>query len=295
MGAVRAFASALGSTLALVVVLAIAAAIVVVRTESRAVGAPPDVNAMRAVAAEGLEAAIGKGGSGVTFDVTQVTTLYAKDGGPRIEVTAPEDQTKVVAIVDSRYIGSVFSAGAWNADAFWMEMRASQDAQADYATADFFARVLERDGELWRDDGVGWYLASESPGVGMDPATARLLPNLLRSLSGASTIESRQLDGRVQQGLRGTSAPEVFPGVIAADGASFTETAFQVECWFDELGRLVQLEAQARNLNQTTYDLVSKTVITFSYGTTGDPPMPAPTMAPEAPPTSEPVAGEVQP
>jgi hypothetical protein len=295
VGAFGRFVSALGSALSLLVLLTAAAAIVFVRTGSAAAGGQPTVDGMRATAADGLEAAMGAGGAGISFEVVQRNTLYAKEGGPRIEQTAPDDQTKVVAVVDELYLFSVITRGGVTADAFWMEMRGTQAPIADFSAAEYFARVLEQDGKLWRDDGFGWYLTDESPGVGMDPVTARLLPSLLRSLDKAASIEPIQLDGRLAQGIRGTSVPAAYPGVIAADGAAFTETSFAVDCWFDEQGRLVRLEARAKNLNQTTYDLLSTTVVTFSYGAPGDPPEPTPLMAPEVPPTSEPVAAEVQP
>lgn len=216
-----------------------------------------------------------------------------KAGGPPIELTDPSDQTKVIALVDQRYVNSIITHGGITGNAFWMELRGSLDPKADFASAEFFARVLERDGTLWRDDGVGWYLTDESPGVGMDPATARLLPSLLNSLGGASTLELKLVEGRSLTGIRGEATPTAYPGVIAADGSDFTDKTFQVDCWFDEQGRLVRLEARARNLRQTTYDLISETVVTFSYGPPGEPPDPTPTIAPEIPPTSEPEAAQV--
>jgi hypothetical protein len=243
---------------------------------------------------DALEAALGPGGSGVAFEVSQQSTLYAKPEGPRIELRSADDPTTVIGIVDEHVIGTVLSEGGVTADAFWMEVRVSIDpASADWSEAGFFARVLEQNGTLWRDDGAGWYLTDVSPGVGMDPGTARALVGALRSLEGVSALEPAAFDGQTLTGIRGTSTPEAYPGVIAADGASFTEQAFQVDCWFDDAGRLVWLEARARNLNQETYDLISHTVVTFTYEPPGDPPEPSPTMAPEPLPTSEPEAAEV--
>jgi hypothetical protein len=287
------FLSAARSAVALLVLLIGAAAIVLVRTGSVAGGTPPSVDHLRTAAADSLETALGAGGSGIGFEVTQTNTLHAKEGGPQIEVTAPDDQTKVVGLVDEYQVSTIFSRGAVTPSVFWMEMRGSQAAMPDFSTADFFARVVDRSGELWRDDGIGWYRTDESPGVGMDPATARLLPDLLRSLDKAAALEPKLLDGRMASGIRGTSVPSAYPGVIAADGATFTEKAFEVDCWFDDQGRLVRLEARAQNLNQTTYDLIATTVVTFSYGAPGDPPETTPTKAPEVLPTSDP-ASEVQ-
>jgi hypothetical protein len=288
--------SSLWSALAMLTLLLGAAAVVAVRAGGVSGAAPGSVEALRTAAAESLEHAISVGGSGLSFEVIQRSTLYAKPGGPRIELRDPADPKTIIGVADQYEVGSILSRGGVTADAFWMELSvATKDQPANFSAAEFFARVLERDGKLWRDDGVGWYLTEQSPGVGMDPATARLLPGLLRSLSDAAAIEPAQIDGRLLTGIRGTSTPAAFPGVIAADGAALTEESFGVDCWFDDQGRLVRLEARARNIKQPTYDLVADTVVTFSYGAPGDPPNPAPTMAPEVPPTSEPEAAGVQP
>ncbi|MBI2781170.1 MAG: RHS repeat protein [Chloroflexi bacterium] len=251
---------------------------------------PLTADERKAGAADRFEAALAAGGSGVTFEVTQHNTLYARAGGPKIELTDPADQTKVVAQVDERYVNTILSQGSVTADAFWMEMRVSRAFDAMFAKADFLVRVQEADGKLWRDDGAGWYGTDESPGVGMDPVTARLVPTLLRSLADAQPTDPLQFDGRVLPGISGTAAKGVFPGVIAADGVGLTEATFQVESWFDAEGRLVRLQARARNLNQSTYDLISETVVTFGYGGAGKPPELTPIMSTGAMTTSRPGA-----
>ena len=286
------FAAGLRSAVALLVLLLGGAAIVVVRT-SAAPGVVPTPDALRDTGAEKLDAALAAGGSGIRFEVSQVSTLYAKPDGPRIELRDPADPQKVIGSVDEYQVGTVLSQGGATAEAFWMDMSIARGEQADFETAELFARVLERDGKLWRDDGRGWYETDESPGVGMDPVTARALAGALRSMAEAKAVEPASFDGRTLAGIAGTSTPEAYPGVIAADGAAFTEKTFGVTCRFDEDGRLVRLEASARNLNQETYDLIVTTVVTISYGSPGDPPDPTPTMAPEVPPTSEPEAAEV--
>jgi hypothetical protein len=275
------------------VLLVIAAAIALTRTGS-AVGAGQNTAEALHAAADSLETALGSSGSGITFDVVQRNTLFAKPDGPRIELRDPADPKTVTGTVDQSQISTIFSRGGVTADAFWMEMRGTQDVKADFDAAQFFARVLARDGMVWRDDGVGWYTTEVSPGVGMDPATARLLPGLLRNLTDAKATDPLQFDGKTLAGISGTSTPDDFPGVIAADGSSLTEKAFQVTCWFDDQGRLVQLEAHARNLSQTTYDLVSDTVVAIAYGAPGDPPDPTPTQAPQPLPTSDPASAEVK-
>jgi hypothetical protein len=293
---VRAFgqvASAVRDALGLTVLLLGVAGVVLVRAGGNLPGGIPGPDALRTAAADSLEAALASGGSGISFEVAQTSTMYAKEGGPRIEFRDPANPDKVTGVADEYQVGIVLSRGGVTAEAFWVDMSIALDGTADFSSAAPFARVLERDGLLWRDDGVGWYLTDESPGVGMDPVTARLLPGLLDSLADVVAIEPMLLDGRMAPGIRGTSGRVAFPGVIAADGAAFTEEAFGLEAWFDEEGRLVRLEAKARNLNQDTYDLICTTVVTFTYGAPGDPPDPTPTMAPEVLPTSEPGSVEV--
>jgi hypothetical protein len=281
------------STISFVLLLAVVAGIVAVRTAGSP-SAAAGSDALRSAGADGLDAALGRGGTGIGFEVIQTSTLYAKTDGPPIELRSPDDAKTVTAIVDQYQVGTVLSRGGATADAFWMEVLIARD-KPDFSSAELFARVLERDGKLWRDDGVGWYITDESPGVGMDPATAHALAGALRSLKQAGPLEAAAFDGRTLNGVRGVTTPDAYPGVIAADGAAFTDKSIAMDCWFDGQGRLVRLEARARNLNQEIYDLIVSTVVTISYGNEGGPPDPTPTMAPEILPTSEPEAAEVQP
>ena len=258
-----------------------------------AASAPTTAEQLKVAGADALDAALRAGGSGIAFEVVQVSTLHAKPDGPRIELYAPDDPTTILGETDEYQVGTALSRGGVTSDAFWMDVSISPTDTADFETADLFARVLDRDGKTWRDDGVGWYETDDPPGVGMDPVTARLLASMVRELVGADSIGPAQFEGRTLAGVRGTSGPDLFPGVIAADGASFTEKAFAVDCWFDDQGRLVRIEASARNLNEMAFDLVVTTTVTITYGSPGDPPEPNPTMAPEPLPTSEPESLEV--
>jgi hypothetical protein len=254
---------------------------------------------LQAGAATAFEAALAKGGGGITFQVVQRNTLYAKPSGPPIELRSESDQSQVLGTVDAYYVSGIVSTGAITDSAFWMRMRRgpAKDEAPDFAAGELFFSVLERDGVLWRNDGDGWYQTDASPGTGMDPITARKLPGLLRALQAATSLEPTVVDNRLLVGVSGITKVDDYPGVIAADGKDFTDATFEVECWFDDAGRLVQLNARARNLNQTTYDLVSQTVVTFGYGNVGTPPEPTPTMAPQPLPIHEPgdIDVEVQP
>ena len=252
---------------------------------------------LRSLAATTLDAALAEGGTGLTFQVVQRNTLRQKPGGPPIELKAEDDHSKVVETLDEVDVNSMISSGAVTDTAFWMQMRRgpAKDEAPDFTGAELRYSVIERDGLLWRDDGDGWYQTDVSPGMGMDPVSVRKLPGLLRSLQSATSLEPAVIDGRELVGVSGVTKADDYPGVVASDGKDFTDPTFEVRCWFDDAGRLVRLEASARNLNQTTYDLVAETVVTFGYGATGEPPDPTPTMAPEPRPTSEPEAAPVQP
>ncbi len=248
-----------------------------------------------AVAADALAAAMESGGTGLTFEVIQRDSIHAKPGGPLIGVRDPTDPTRVVAEVEEAAVNTVITRGAVTADAFWMEMRLSpgSDLSPFFDGSAFFARVIERDGVIWRDDGDGWYETDVSPGSGMDPVSARLLPKLLLSAADVTGLQPELKDGRLLPGVRGTASVIDYPGVLASDGRDFTSPTFEVRYWLDETGRLVRLETSAYNLNAVVYDLLSETVVTFGYGATGDPPEPSPTMGPQPTPEPEPEAVEV--
>jgi hypothetical protein len=248
-----------------------------------------------AVAADALAAAMATGGTGLTFEVVQHDSVHAKPGGPLIGVRDSADPAKVVAEVDEVAVNTVITRGAVTADAFWMEMRLSPGSEPNpgFDGSAFFARVLERDGVIWRDDGDGWYETDVSPGSGMDPVSARLLPKLLRSAVDPAVLQPEFRDGRLLPGVRGDAGIDDYPGVLAADGRDFTSPTFEVTYWLDETGRLVRLETSALNLNAEVYDLLSETVVTFGYGSTGDPPEPSPTMGPDPTPEPEPESVEV--
>ena len=169
-----------------------------------------------------------------------------------------------------------------------MEMRtgpASTDAAADLAGGELLFRALVRDGTTYRDDGLGWYPTEDPPGIGLDPTTAGLLPTLLRHAGGAKEADLAAAGGELAKGsaaatraITATGAIADIPGIVAVDGATFTELSRPVDFSFDASGRLVGLVVTARNTNITAHDLVVVTEIRLAYDD-----------VPVSPPKAEPV------
>jgi hypothetical protein len=242
--------------------------------------------AQLAAAADALAAATGAAGAGYRFDVTQRQVEYPRPGGSMIPIVDPANPKSILRRVDHLYVNTVLARGAAAPGAFWMEMRYGPDETTapNYDTSPTMFQVIAKNGGLWRNDGMGWYATSVSPGVGMDPATASLLPQLLRSVTNATNEGSDTVDGQAVRRYGGMVDVTSFPGVVASDGASFTESPISVRLWIDEADRLVQLEGRARNLNESTVDLKIVTTIRFSYEAAGAAPEPLPTVAPPADP-----------
>ena len=243
-------------------------------------------------AAKDIESSTGASGGGIRFDVIQRTTEYRKPDGSAIPVIDPSDQTKVVSTTDQLYINGMLTRGTWTKDGFWMEMRlAPPEGQTiDFDAAPRIFAVIQKNGQLWRDDGAGWYQTTQSPGMGLDPVSARRLPQVLRKLASISSIGTKVVDGTTLVGFKGTASIDDYPGVVAADGHDFTDGTFTFEVWFDPTNKLGRIVMRARNLNEAAYDLVSETTITIRRGQAGAIPDPLPTMAPEPPPPEEPNA-----
>jgi hypothetical protein len=235
-------------------------------------------------AADTLAASTAVGGQGYRFDVLQRQVEYARPGGSLIPMPDPASPNGVARGVDHVYVNSVLARGNVAPNAFWMEMRFGPDetTEANYELAPTMFQVIDRGGALWRNDGAGWYGTAVSPGVGMDPATAALLPQLLRSVANVSEQGQEVVDGQPLRRYVGTVEVANFPGVVAADGAVFTENPIAVRIWLDSNNRLVRLEGSARNLNESTFDLKIVTTIRITYAAAGPPPIPVPTLAPAA-------------
>ena len=179
----------------------------------------------------------------MTFEVVQRETLHTKPGGPRIAIRSPEDRTQITE-VDELRVNAMVTEGAMTSDEFWMELRLAhpEDPAPAFEAAPYIVGVIERNGIVWRNDGVGWYETDASPGAGMDPISARLLPQLLSHLGQAAPLESRLFEGNALAGISAVASRDDFPGVVASDGRDFTDPTFAVECWLDEQGRLIRVD-----------------------------------------------------
>ena len=272
--------------IASVVVALAAAAMVVARSAppatvtvpvSAVTGGAPNAapDELKAAAADLLEAATAKGGAGYRFEIVQRSTLTAKPGGPQIEVPDPIDRTKSLGLADTYYLIGLVETGYVTPAGFAMEMRAgptSPDAAADLAKGELLFRALVRDGVTYRDDGLGWYPTDRPPGIGLDPATAALLPSLLRHVADAADADLAVAEGELgkadpaaARAITATGTVADIPGVVAVDGAPFTELKAPIALTFDAAGRLTGILVTARNTNVTAYDLVVVTEITLHY------------------------------
>lgn len=270
---------------ALVLVLAMAGvaaarvappATVTVPVSAVAGGAPGGTPAeLKAAAADLLAAATAKGGSGYRFEIVQRSTLTAKPGGPRIDVPDPNDRGKSLGLADTYYLIGLVETGYVTPAGFAMEMRAgpaSPDARVDLTGGELLFRALVRDGITYRDDGQGWYPTDQPPGIGLDPATAALLPGLLRNATAPATADLAAAEGELgradasaTRAITAAGTVADLPGVVAVDGAPFTELTKPITFSFDAAGRLSSLLVTARNTNAAVHDLVVVTEITLHY------------------------------
>jgi hypothetical protein len=239
-------------------------------------GAPGGTPAeLTAAAADLLAAATAKGGTGYRFEIVQRSTLTARQGGPRIEIPDPADRTKSLGTTDAYYLNGLTETGYVTPGGFFMEMRTgpeSTDAAVDLAGGELLFRALVRDGTTYRDDGLGWYPTEDPPGIGLDPATAGLLPALLRRAGSAKEADLATAGGELgkdtaaaSRAITATGEVADIPGVVAVDGAGFTEITRPVDFAFDAAGRLTGLVVTARNTNVTAHDLVVVTEIRLAY------------------------------
>jgi len=260
-------------------------------------GAAPNLapDQLKAAAADTLEAATAKGGSGYAFEIVQRSTVTARPGGPAVPVFDPADpRGKPIGETDRSYLIGLVETGFVTPAGFSMEMRAgppSPEAKVDLTGGQLIFRALVKDGATYRDDGRGWYPTDDPPGIGLDPRTAALLPRLLRDAAhsretDAASVPMELAGGGPSAGARTLLASaEVadLPGVVAVDGATFTEITAPIALTFDASGRLTGLLVTARNTNLDTFDLVVVTEIALHYdGVPSQLPDPKPTVPADA-------------
>ena len=259
---------------------------------------------LTAAAADALELATAADGTGVSFDVVQQATLVERAGGATIDDPDPIDPG-VPAATGSQIIGSYLERGVLSPDGFHSEIRRGPDdprAPPDWDAASMELAALVRDGHTFRNDGVGWYTTDRPPGIGLDPATAALLPRFVRGLVDLRDTTDPQpspspssepggakadpfADLALTRRLEGATRVADIPGVIAVDLADATELRGPADLAFDDAGRLIGLRILARNTHLDRYDLLVETVITFAYPpSVPDLPRPEPTWKPPAAP-----------
>lgn len=240
--------------------------------------APVDPALAMTTAATLLEATTAKGAPGYTFEILQRSTMHARAGGPQIEIPDPIDPHKSLGLADTYELGSLIERGAVTPAGFTMEMRTGPAVgkPVDWTSAYQFG-VTTVGKTIYRNDGAGWYATDDPPGIGLDPRTASLLPTLMRNVTAVAN-DGFSVVGDVQlPTVTGSGKVADIPGIVAVDGASFTELTGPIEFSLDAQGRLAQLHVVARNTNLDVYDLLVDTTITFGYPSAApDLPVPSP-------------------
>lgn len=269
----------------LVIALATAGVTLARTTPPRTVTVPADAvvggapagtaSELTAAAADLLEQATAKGGAGYRFEIVQRSVITARPGGPQVEIPDPADPHRSLGTTDAYYLIGLTQTGYVTPAGFTMEMRAgpaTAEAAADTKAGEVLFRALATGGVTYRDDGEGWYETGQPPGIGLDPATAALLPRLLRNAAGAKDAglaaaegELGRADPSAVRALTTTATTTDIPGIIAVDGAPFTQLTKPVALAFDAAGRLASILVTARNTNLDRYDLIVVTEITFAY------------------------------
>jgi len=233
----------------------------------------------QASAADTLAAALAEGGSGITFEVVQRSTITVRPDGPKIAVPDPVDPHTTIAQADAYFLNALTERGVASADGFYAELRAGPaPGEAPDWAAEVRLQALARDGMVYRNDGGGWYQTDSPPGIGIDPASVALLPELVRDATGAKDAGLNDLDASLRD-VTATGSLDDAPGVVAADGKAFTELTGPATFSLDPDGRVVAIHLTARNTNLEAFDLVVETDIAISYGMTDALPDAAPVLA----------------
>ncbi len=227
--------------------------------------------------------------SGFDFTVVARSTLYAKPDGPKIEVPDPADPYTVAGVADSYDLGATAAIGTVKGEDFFLQLYdgpTDPGKPVDLATLAPSLAALVRDGHTWRNDGDGWYVTDQPPGIGLDPRTAALLPAMLRNTTAAKDAPATLLAGQQLPTVAAAAAVADAPGLMAIDAAPFTVFAQPLSFAFDASGRLAQLTATMRNTRMADFDLIVVTTITFDYDHLSAFPDASPTAPP--PPTLAP-------
>lgn len=244
----------------------------------------PSVGALSAedlkqLAADHLENATAKGGTGYAFEIVQTSTITARPGGPLIDIPDPANGRVIIGQADEYPYYSLLEHGVVTPSGFWSELRSWPvgAGEPNWDKAELRRSALLRDDASWRNDRDGWYEAKVVPGIGLDPATAALLPRLLRQSSEATKLPDGSLDGTTVLRVAATGEVSDMPGVVSADGEDETRITEPIEFGFDGVGRLVAIHVVALNMNlKGDYDLVVYTVIRIRYDGVSSLPAPEP-------------------
>ena len=254
--------------------------------DSLSAGAPDaDPAALTTSAAGELEAATRPGGAGYTFTIIQRTSLDALPGGKLIDIPDPNDRHKSLGATDHYDLAAYVERGAVSPEGFWLEIRdgPAPEAKPDFEKSEYQLGAIVRDGKTFRNDGVGWYPTDVPPGIGLDPRTAALLPQMLRGVTDAKTSTPEKPVEGAAASVEATTKVVDLPGIIAVDAESFTELTGPIELSFDGAGRLVGLHAIAHNTRIEGMAMTVDTVIELGYPLLApDIPKPDPIVDPEA-------------
>jgi hypothetical protein len=244
-------------------------------------------DALTKQAADQLEAAVAS--DGVAFHIVQTSTMRTKPGGPLIDIPDPSNGRVIIGQAEEYLAYVLLERGVIRPNGFWSEIRAwpASAGEPVWDKAELRRSAVVRDGVAWRNDREGWYRTEVVPGIGLDPATAALLPKLLRESTGDTRQADTVVDGAPQMRVDATAEKANIPGVVAADGAPYTQLLAPVEFAFDATGRLVSIRVVALNTNLEEYDLVVDTLITLRYDGVGGLPQPDPTWVPKPPDPAE--------
>ena len=188
----------------IVVTLAVLGAVAAVRASDRPssialTGALADLSPaeLTTAAADVLDAATAKGGTGYTFEIVQRSSLNQQPGGALIDIPDPVNRGGSLGKTDHYELATFIERGAVAPGGFWLEIRdgPTKEAKPDFETAAYELGTIVRDGLTYRNDGDGWYETKDPPGIGLDPATAALLPTMLRGATERKDLDTTPTDG----------------------------------------------------------------------------------------------------